>query len=145
MHILSPVTENCSSWISGRERMAVELFSWPSLHERITGRGDRTRGRLHAKRIRFWSSYRVRLEVCQTNALLCICFNSYNYDKRLCEKLYLLLMPVFICIIFAPRSTQTLKQYQDNLWYSQENADIKGRRSVVCLFACLRFMWAPFS
>ena len=35
MHILSPVTDNCSSWISRRGRMAVEMFSWPSLHERM--------------------------------------------------------------------------------------------------------------
>ena len=35
VHILSPVTDNCSSWISGRGRMAVEMFSWPNLHERI--------------------------------------------------------------------------------------------------------------
>ena len=35
MHILSPVTDNCSSWISGRGRMAVEMFSWPNLHERM--------------------------------------------------------------------------------------------------------------
>ena len=35
MHILSPVTDNCSSWVSGRGRMAVEIFSWPSLHERM--------------------------------------------------------------------------------------------------------------
>ena len=26
---LSPVTDNCPSWISGRERMAVEIISWP--------------------------------------------------------------------------------------------------------------------
>ena len=35
MNILSPVTDNCSSWISGRGRMTVEMFSWPSLHERM--------------------------------------------------------------------------------------------------------------
>ena len=35
VQILSPVTDNCSSWISGRGRMAVEMFSWPSLHERM--------------------------------------------------------------------------------------------------------------
>ena len=29
VHILSPVTDNCPSWISGRERMAVEIISWP--------------------------------------------------------------------------------------------------------------------
>ena len=33
VYIISPVNENCSTWISGRGRMAVELFSWPSLHE----------------------------------------------------------------------------------------------------------------
>ena len=35
VHILSPVTDNFSSWISGRGRMAVKKFSWPRLHERI--------------------------------------------------------------------------------------------------------------
>ena len=35
VHILSPVSDNCSSWISGRGRMAVEIFSWPGLHERM--------------------------------------------------------------------------------------------------------------
>ena len=35
MHILLPVTDTCSSWISGRGRMAIEMFSWPSLHERM--------------------------------------------------------------------------------------------------------------
>ena len=28
MHILSPGTDNCPSWISGRERMTVENISW---------------------------------------------------------------------------------------------------------------------
>ena len=28
MHILSPETDNCPSWISGRERMTVENTSW---------------------------------------------------------------------------------------------------------------------
>ena len=28
MHILSPETDNCPSWISGRERMTVENVSW---------------------------------------------------------------------------------------------------------------------
>ena len=31
----SPVTDNCSSWISGRGRMAVEIISWPNLHGRM--------------------------------------------------------------------------------------------------------------
>ena len=29
VHILSPVTDNCPTWISGRERMATEMVSWP--------------------------------------------------------------------------------------------------------------------
>ena len=29
MHILSPVTDNCPTWTSSRERMAVEIISWP--------------------------------------------------------------------------------------------------------------------
>ena len=33
--ILSPVTDNCPSWISGRERMVVEIISWPNLNERM--------------------------------------------------------------------------------------------------------------
>ena len=29
VHIFSPVTNNCPTWISGRGRMAVEIISWP--------------------------------------------------------------------------------------------------------------------
>ena len=37
--ILSPVTDNCSTWISGRERLIIEMISWPiSTKERcLTG------------------------------------------------------------------------------------------------------------
>ena len=35
VYILSPVIDNCSSWISGRRRMAIEIFSRPNLHERM--------------------------------------------------------------------------------------------------------------
>ena len=34
MPILSPVTDNCPSWISGRERKVIEIFSWPNLNKR---------------------------------------------------------------------------------------------------------------
>ena len=30
VHILLPVTDNCPSLISGRERMAIEIISWPN-------------------------------------------------------------------------------------------------------------------
>ena len=35
VRILSPVTDNSLSWISGRERMVVENFSWSNLNERM--------------------------------------------------------------------------------------------------------------
>ena len=35
MHILWPLTNSCSSWISESGRMALEFFSWPSRHERM--------------------------------------------------------------------------------------------------------------
>ena len=35
VNTLSLGIDNCSSWISGRGRMAVEIFSWPNLHERM--------------------------------------------------------------------------------------------------------------
>ena len=35
VQILSPVNDNCSSWISERGRKAVEMFSGPILHERM--------------------------------------------------------------------------------------------------------------
>lgn len=33
--ILSPLTDNCLSWISRRMRMVVEIVSWPNLNERM--------------------------------------------------------------------------------------------------------------
>ena len=50
--------------------MAVEMLSF-RLHEECVGRGDRTRGRLHAKRSRFRSCYRVRSPV-SVDQLTCI-------------------------------------------------------------------------
>ena len=35
VHFLSPETDNCPSWISGRERMTVINISWSHLHERV--------------------------------------------------------------------------------------------------------------
>ena len=37
MHILSPETDNCPSWISGRERMTVENISWSVSNELVEG------------------------------------------------------------------------------------------------------------
>ena len=35
VHILLPKTDNCPSWISGRERITEENISWSNLHERM--------------------------------------------------------------------------------------------------------------
>ena len=35
LHILLPESDNCSLWISGRERMNIENISWSNLHARI--------------------------------------------------------------------------------------------------------------
>ena len=42
VHILSPETDNCPSWISGRERMTIENIWWSKPHERMlqTRRGQ---------------------------------------------------------------------------------------------------------
>ena len=44
--------------------MAVEFFYDKVSTTESAGRGDRTRSRMHAKRIRFQSSYRARLGKC---------------------------------------------------------------------------------
>ena len=49
VHILSPVTDNCYSWISGRGRMAVEMFSWPVSTKECAGRGPSVRASVRQK------------------------------------------------------------------------------------------------
>ena len=44
VHILSPETDNCPSWISGRERMTVENISW-SISTKECSRPRRSRTR----------------------------------------------------------------------------------------------------
>ena len=51
VHILSLVTDNCSSWISGRGRMAVEIFSWPSLYERMCQTYKETVLKIESKKV----------------------------------------------------------------------------------------------
>ena len=54
VHILSPVTDNCPSWISGREKMVVEIISClNSMKECCLTWGSNTR-------MHIWSSYRAR-------------------------------------------------------------------------------------
>ena len=59
MHILSPETDNCPSWISGRERMTVAWFSQAFLHEK--------------KDLRlYWGSSKVMFNITKTYL--------YNFD-----------------------------------------------------------------
>ena len=60
VHTLSPVTDNCSSWISAKERMAVDFFHGQSPRNNVAGREDRTRDRSHTRWPRIRSSYRAR-------------------------------------------------------------------------------------
>ena len=39
MHILPPVTDNCPTWISGRERMSVVIISWAISAKNVDGLG----------------------------------------------------------------------------------------------------------
>ena len=52
VHILSPVTDNCPSWISGRETMVVEFFfmTMQISTKECAGREDRTCDRLLTRR-----------------------------------------------------------------------------------------------
>ena len=74
VHILSPVTDNCPSWISRRERINVENITWPiSTKEWCEPGGGRTRNLLISKRIQL--SHRGRLQVWRM-CLLRKCINS---------------------------------------------------------------------
>ena len=48
-------------WISGRDRMAVEIFHSQSPRKNVAGREDRTHDRPYTRRARIWPSYRARL------------------------------------------------------------------------------------
>ena len=69
MPILSPVTDNCPTWISIRERMVVEMISFP--WKDVAGREDRTRDRLHIRQMRIRPSCHARLRPSK-NSLSCI-------------------------------------------------------------------------
>ena len=62
MHILLQETDNCPSWISGRERMTIENISWPNLKkECCRPGGGRTCNLLIASGTRIQLSHRVHL------------------------------------------------------------------------------------
>ena len=61
MHMLSPVTDNCPSWINGRERMTVEIVSWPiSTKECCRTQGSNPRPSAYLRRMRIRQRYRTR-------------------------------------------------------------------------------------
>ena len=60
MHNLSPVTDNCPTWISSWERMAIEIISWPiSTKEYFAGQEDWALGHLNTRRTCIRPSYRA--------------------------------------------------------------------------------------
>ena len=62
VHILSPETDNCPSWISGRERMIVEIFHDQSPRKNVADFGGGwTRDLLVSSRMRIQLSHRGRL------------------------------------------------------------------------------------
>ena len=71
VHILSPVTDNCLTWISRRERMAVEMITWPfsikkccrtggSNPKNVAGPEDPTWDLLNTSWTRMWQRYWAR-------------------------------------------------------------------------------------
>ena len=62
MHILSPETDNCPSWISGRERMTIEIFHDQSLLKNVAALGwGQTCDLLVSSRTRIQLSHQGRL------------------------------------------------------------------------------------
>ena len=92
--ILSPVTDNCPSWISGRERMAVEIISFQSPRKNVAGREDRTSDSPHTRRTRIRPCYRARYfffsEICNKRTLIFSLQRSY-FIPQLFETSLLLL------------------------------------------------------
>ena len=100
VHILSPETDNCPSWISGRERMTVENISWSiSMKECCQpGRGW-TRTLLITSQVRIQLSHRGQ-PLSRTLKIVCTIFQS-----------------CWICFqYFLNGSARMLKEYVANKW-----------------------------
>ena len=76
VHILSPVTDNCPTWISSKERMAVAMTSCPiSMKECIARPKDRIHDHLNIRQMRIWPSYWARSKFdCNTSELKAFAF-----------------------------------------------------------------------
>ena len=86
VHILSPETDNCPSWISGRERMTVENISWSiSTKECCLLVSSRTAHPTEPPRPASWC---ITLNNLQYSHQLCplvhchFCSKTVNWDKR---------------------------------------------------------------
>ena len=79
MHILSPETDNCPSWISGRERMTVENISWSISTKECCrprrGLNPRPPG-LQSDGASNWATEAIRVcvvSVCVVSVCVCVC------------------------------------------------------------------------
>ena len=81
MHILSPETDNCPSWINGRERMTVENISWSiSTKECCRPRQGWTRDRLVSSWMRHSVDWAVKPQHKQ-NLLIEWTYFSHTYTN----------------------------------------------------------------
>ena len=61
-YILSPITDNCPTWISSKNKMAVDMISWPIYtKECFAGLEDQTCDRLNTRQTCVRPSYQARL------------------------------------------------------------------------------------
>ena len=96
MHILPPETNNCPSWLNGRERMTVENISWSiSTKECCRPRrergGCRTHDLLVSSRPRIQMSHRGRHRVLSRLIWVCTvcqCPSPSSTDNPLCAALW---------------------------------------------------------
>ena len=103
--------------------MAIEIHDQVSTKE-YPGRGDRTRGRLHAKQPRFRSSYRS----IQTCILICLLlFLGYNLLRFIMPNLFLYFVPV----AEEPMLTYTILEGQPLQFTFLDKGSPRGRHLVL--------------
>ena len=81
MHILSPETYNCPSWISGRERIIIKNISWSISMKNVAGPSrDQSSGLLITSQTRIWLSYQGRLKSLFFLTKLYQCFSYFSIN-----------------------------------------------------------------
>ena len=99
--ILLPVTDNCPTWISGTEKMAIEIISWPNHCERyVAGPDDRTHNLLNTSRTSHPTDIvglaRCRLKIPSLGWLFCSCWGMPNRQVIPSDKIFNLHQAIII-------------------------------------------------